>query len=352
MDALLSVRNVSKTFQRNFKALDNINLEVQQGEFVALLGPSGCGKTTLLATLAGFLQPDAGEVHIEGRNVTRVPPHRRPLNTVFQSYALFPHMTVLDNVAYGPMRAGVRKPQARERARESLKMVSLDHLADRYPAQMSGGQRQRVALARAIVNQPRLLLLDEPLSALDLKLRKRMQLELKALQEKLEISFIFVTHDQEEAMAMADRIVVMNQGVIEQAGTSGDIYKMPRSRFVADFIGDANLLECDRDGSKLSLRCCGQPAGALDAASAGRDMLAMLRPEDIQLSRTPSGLDPMLHAAKVTGVVSIGSHTTVYLDLNGTAIEARRLGANDLGLNRGDDVYLHLPADRIHLIEA
>ncbi|TEA76840.1 ABC transporter ATP-binding protein [Allopusillimonas ginsengisoli] len=358
MAALLSVQNVSKTFQRKFKALKDVSLEVGHGEFVALLGPSGCGKTTLLATLAGFLQPDIGSVFIEGQNVTHLPPHKRTLNTVFQSYALFPHMTVLDNVAYGPLRSGARKTEARARAHESLEMVGLDHLADRYPAQMSGGQRQRVALARAIVNRPKLLLLDEPLSALDLKLRKRMQLELKALQEKLAISFVFVTHDQEEAMAMADRIVVMNQGVIEQIGTGDEIYKKPSTRFVADFIGDANLLECERDGHLWRLQCCGLPAGKLnhqaqpDGATATNSVVAMVRPEDISLSRTRLSEQHEALTATVVDLISIGSYTTVYLNLNDTRIEARRLGANDLALKRGDTVYLGLPMQYIHLVGA
>lgn len=349
MTALLSVQHVTKIFQRKYKALNDVSLDVQQGEFVALLGPSGCGKTTLLATLAGFLEPDTGSIFIDGADVTGLPAHKRTLNTVFQSYALFPHMTVLDNVAYGPLRAGIKKAEAHRRALEALEMVGLQDLSGRYPAQMSGGQRQRIALARAIVNRPRLLLLDEPLSALDLKLRKRMQLELKALQEKLGISFIFVTHDQEEAMAMADRIVVMNHGTIEQIGTGDQIYKQPRSRFVADFIGDANLLACETAGGELRLTCCGMAVGP--AARAGQGgVLAMLRPEDIGVSLT--SMPGSAGAAKVEDVINIGSHTTVYLDFNGTAIEARRLGANDLDLEKGDTVHIHLPAERIHLVEA
>jgi spermidine/putrescine transport system ATP-binding protein len=348
MTALLSVQNVSKTFQKKFKALSDVSLDVMQGEFVALLGPSGCGKTTLLATLGGFLQPSAGKILIDGQEVTHLPPHKRTLNTVFQNYALFPHMTVLGNVSYGPLRAGLKKSEAHERARETLEMVGLDHLADRYPAQMSGGQRQRIALARAIVNRPKLLLLDEPLSALDLKLRKRMQLELKALQEKLGITFIFVTHDQEEAMAMADRIVVMNQGKIEQVGTGDDIYKRPASRFVADFIGDANLLECEPQDGNLRLACCGHVIGSAPAAP-GKEMVAMVRPENISLS---PGSDSDAIKARVKDVVSIGSYTTVYLDLNGTALEARRIGANDMGLNKNDLVGLQFMNEHIHLVEA
>lgn len=348
MTALLSVQHITKTFQKKFKALNDVSLDVEQGEFVALLGPSGCGKTTLLATLGGFLQPDAGRILIDGQDVTRLPPHKRTLNTVFQNYALFPHMTVLGNVAYGPLRAGLSRAQAHDRAHEALTMVGLDSMANRYPAQMSGGQRQRVALARAIVNRPKLLLLDEPLSALDLKLRKRMQLELKALQEKLGISFIFVTHDQEEAMAMADRIVVMNQGTIQQVGGGDAIYQKPANRFVAEFIGDANLLTCERHQNQLRLACCG--VAVTSAALPGATpVVAMIRPEDVSLV-DPAQPDAV--PARVDDLVSIGSYTTVYLSINGTAIEARRIGANDLGLRKGDRVGVTFVQEHIHLVEA
>jgi len=348
MTALLSVQHITKVFQRKYKALNDVSLDVQHGEFVALLGPSGCGKTTLLATLAGFLEPDAGKIIIDGMDVTAVPAHKRTLNTVFQSYALFPHMTVLDNVTYGPLRAGIKKDEAHQRAIEALDMVGLQQFYKRYPAQMSGGQRQRTALARAIVNRPKLLLLDEPLSALDLKLRKRMQLELKALQERLGISFIFVTHDQEEAMAMADRIVVMNNGTVEQVGTGDEIYKKPHSRFVADFIGDANMLECHEVDGSMRLSCCGQALGPA-ARTGSRKALAMLRPEDIGVSRaaTPGSAG----TAEVDDIVNIGSHATIYLNFNGVVIEARRLGANDLGLQKGDVVHIQLPVERIHMVE-
>jgi spermidine/putrescine transport system ATP-binding protein len=348
MTALLSVQRISKTFQKKIKALDNVSLEVKQGEFVALLGPSGCGKTTLLATLGGFLKPDAGSVFIDGNDVTNLPPHQRTLNTVFQNYALFPHMTVMGNVSYGPLRAGLKKSEALGRALEALNMVGLEHLAESYPAQMSGGQRQRVALARAIVNRPKLLLLDEPLSSLDLKLRKRMQFELKALQIKLGISFIFVTHDQEEAMAMADRIVVMSQGRIEQIGSGDEIYKRPNSRFVAEFIGDANLLACDAMNGQLKLACCDYVVGEKNNKT---DLLpiAMIRPENIILEREATANSVQ---ASVKDVVSIGSYTTIYLDLNGTTLEARRIGANDLNVCAGDILNVQFNKKHIHLLEA
>src|SRR5690606_28614892 len=345
MSALLSVQNLSKTFQKKFKALNRINLDVRQGEFIALLGPSGCGKTTLLATLGGFLSPDEGQILFDGADITALPPHKRNLNTVFQNYALFPHMTVLGNVSYGPQRAGIKKDEAQKRAREALEMVGLEHLADRYPSQMSGGQRQRIALARAIVNRPKLLLLDEPLSALDLKLRKRMQLELKALQEQLGITFIFVTHDQEEAMAMADRIVVMNQGQIEQLGTGDEIYKRPATRFVADFIGDANLLECVKHEGSVKLACCDF---TISHAPATGDAVAIIRPENVLLDKRPS---PGAITGQVKDIVYIGSNTTVYLDLNGVAVEARRIGANDLALSKGDVVGIRFENEHIHLVE-
>lgn len=348
MSVLLSVQNISKTFRQGHKALNDISLDIESGEFIALLGPSGCGKTTLLSTLAGFISPDAGDVYIAGKKITQLSPDKRALNTVFQNYALFPHMTVLKNVMYGPLRAGIQKAEAQDRAHQALDMVGLKAFAERYPAQMSGGQSQRVALARAIVNKPKLLLLDEPLSALDFKLRKRMQRELKELQEKLGITFIFVTHDQEEAMSMADRIVIMNDGVIEQVGSGEHIYKRPDSRFVADFIGDANLLECEGEGPSIRLRCC--TSKTTDAERFEYSKIAMVRPEDIIVSREFITSKNISHAATVTDLVGIGSYTTIYLDLNGTRIASRRLGANDLGMSCGDEVYVEFPSDHIHVI--
>ena len=232
MACLLELQGITKRFG-DFEALRDISLEIQQGEFVALLGPSGCGKTTLLRLVAGFLSPEAGVVRIDGVDITGLPPYRRPLNTVFQNYALFPHLSVVENVAYGPRRKGMAKRTALLEAENTLSLVGLDGFSARFPRELSGGQQQRVALARAIVNKPKILLLDEPLSALDLKLRKRMQVELKQLQEKLGITFVFVTHDQEEAMSMADRIVVMNAGRIEQIGLGDEIYQRPATRFLS-----------------------------------------------------------------------------------------------------------------------
>lgn len=236
------MNNVTKAFG-SVVAVDNISLDIPAGEFFALLGPSGCGKTTTLRMIAGFEQPTSGEILIRGKAVQGVPAFHRPVNTVFQDYALFPHMTALQNIMFGLEMAGVKKATAREQAQRALSMVQLPQVADRKPGQMSGGQQQRVALARALVNEPAVLLLDEPLGALDLKLRKQMQFELKDMQHRLGITFVFVTHDQEEALTMADRIAVMSDGDVLQVGTPSEIYEKPANRFVADFIGETNFIE-------------------------------------------------------------------------------------------------------------
>jgi putative spermidine/putrescine transport system ATP-binding protein len=233
-------------------ALDGVELTVRAGEFFTLLGPSGSGKTTLLRLIAGFERPDAGRIELAGRDVSRVPPYSRDVNTVFQDYALFPHMTVAENIEYGLRVKRVPKAVRRERAGRALEMVRLPGLGSRKPAQLSGGQRQRVALARAIVNEPQVLLLDEPLGALDLKLRQEMQFELLRVQREVGITFVYVTHDQEEALTMSDRIAVLNQGAIEQVGGPAEVYERPRTAFVAGFIGVSNLIE--RDGRRITVR--------------------------------------------------------------------------------------------------
>lgn len=229
----------------SIRAVDAVSLGIEDGEFFALLGPSGCGKTTTLRMIAGFEEPTAGKILIRGQEVQNVPPFHRPVNTVFQDYALFPHMTVLDNVMFGLQMEKVPKKEARKRAFEALELVQLPDIGTRKPRQLSGGQQQRVALARALVKQPAVLLLDEPLGALDLKLRKDMQYELKTMQQRIGITFIYVTHDQEEAMTMADRIAVMNQGKVLQIGNPVEIYESPAERFVADFIGETNFIEAN-----------------------------------------------------------------------------------------------------------
>ena len=249
--AAINLRGVAKSFAGT-AVLHDINLEIADGEFFTMLGPSGSGKTTILRMVAGFESPDRGAIELFGDEVTQRPAHLRPVNTVFQDYALFPHMDVITNVQYGLRVAKVARAERERRAREVLAMVRLEGFEHRRPAQLSGGQRQRVALARAIVNEPKVLLLDEPLGALDLKLRQEMQVELKAIQRRLGITFLFVTHDQEEAMAMSDRIAIMNKGVIEQVGSPREIYERPASPFVASFIGTSNVLA--REGRSVLVR--------------------------------------------------------------------------------------------------
>jgi spermidine/putrescine transport system ATP-binding protein len=251
MNAAIELEAVAKRYGAH-AAVDGVSLAIGEGEFFSLLGPSGCGKTTTLRMIAGFVEPDEGRILLHGDDVTSVPPNRRPVNMVFQQYALFPHMSVYDNVAFGLSVRGVPRKEHRDRVNEILRVVALEGYEKRRPRQLSGGQQQRVALARALVNRPAALLLDEPLGALDVKLRRHMQLELKRIQHEIGTTFVYVTHDQEEALAMSDRIAVMNGGRVEQLGTPREIYEHPASDFVADFVGTVNVL--DLDGGRESVR--------------------------------------------------------------------------------------------------
>ena len=327
----------------------NVSLAARQGEFIALLGPSGCGKTTLLRCIAGFISPDTGQISIDGIDLTQLPPYERPLNTVFQNYALFPHMTVRANLEYGPRRRRLSKTDIAGAVADVLRLVGLDGFDGRLPRELSGGQQQRVALARAIVNKPRLLLLDEPLGALDLKLRKQMQIELKRLQTLLGITFIFVTHDQEEAMTMADRIVVMNRGRIEQIGTPAEIYTRPRSLFVAEFIGEANILNLNAKGANSWQAVCGGPVIARATASDPNAYVGMIRPEDI-VFRNPD--DPAALPAKVTDIIDIGGQLLLQLDVAGSSITMRQLGATRGMVKIGDDVHIGWSPGSMQVIEA
>jgi spermidine/putrescine transport system ATP-binding protein len=281
----LVLEDVSKSFG-DVIAVDQVSLQVEKGEFYSLLGPSGCGKTTTLRLVAGFENPDQGRVVIAGRDVTDTSPNHRKVNTVFQQYALFPHLSVEDNVAFGLKQAKIAKPELTRRLDEVLARVRLSDLRGRRPRELSGGQQQRVALGRALINEPTVLLLDEPLAALDLKLRKAMQQELKKLQERVGITFIYVTHDQEEALTLSDRIAVMNEGHILQEGTPNDIYERPRTRFVADFIGQTNLFEgtVEHDGAEVTVR---DESGLLircaptNFARVGEKVAVSVRPEKI-----------------------------------------------------------------------
>jgi spermidine/putrescine transport system ATP-binding protein len=289
-------------------AVDRLNLEVQPGEFLSLLGPSGCGKTTTLRMLAGFEQPDEGFIRISGEYVQGVPPYKRDVNTVFQAYALFPHMTVAENVAYGLRQNRVPKSEIASRVNEALDMVKMTKLAERRPRQMSGGQQQRVAVARALVNRPSVLLLDEPLGALDRKLREEMQIELKLLQSQLGITFVFVTHDQEEAMSMSNRIAIMLEGHIEQLGDPETVYERPVSAFVAGFIGRNNFWRGVATGGGMTAEdgtvfVCDRPE---ERVESGQHALSAVRPESFTLSATDPGVNVNVLSGKVAGVSHFG----------------------------------------------
>jgi putative spermidine/putrescine transport system ATP-binding protein len=297
MAAAVELENISRHFGE-VRAVDGIDLAIAEGSFFAMLGPSGSGKTTCLRLISGFEQPNSGHIRIFGETAEGVPPYRRSVNTVFQDYALFPHLNVRDNVAYGPMVKGMGKAERYREAEAMLALVRLEGFGDRKPGQLSGGQRQRVALARALVNKPRVLLLDEPLGALDLKLREQMQDELKALQQQLGITFVFVTHDQGEALSMADRIAVFNAGRIAQVGSPQEIYERPRTRFVADFVGSANVLPPD-----LAQRFGG--AGAWMS----------LRPEALRLAGPGAAVQGVVRSARY-----LGAGTRVAVEVDGTEI--------------------------------
>ena len=285
---IIQIRNVTKRFGK-VAAVDNVSLDIMAGEFFVLLGPSGCGKTTLLRMIAGFEVPTEGQILIDGQDMSRVPPNKRPVNMVFQSYAVFPHMSVADNVAYGLKIAGVGRSEREDRVKEALDLVKLGGFEDRMPDQMSGGQRQRVALARSLVMRPKVLLLDEPLSALDAKLRAQMQFELSELQEKVGITFVTVTHDQDEALSMACRIAVVNKGEIAQLAAPSDLYEYPANRFVADFVGSVNIFEGKLivdDPDKAAVDCPGLGKVYLNhgvTGPHGADVWVALRPEKMYL---------------------------------------------------------------------
>ena len=283
MTAAVSIRGVTKRFGTDVTAVDDVSLDIVDGEFFSLLGPSGCGKTTMLRMVAGLEFPTEGSIQVFGEEMALRPPNKRPINTVFQSYALFPHMTVEKNVAFGPQMRKVPKAEIASQVAEAIKAVHLEGMEQRKPSQLSGGQQQRVALARALVNRPKVLLLDEPLGALDLKLRQAMQIELKDIQSEVGITFIYVTHDQEEALTMSDRIGVMDAGELLQVGTPEDIYENPVSRFVAEFIGETNFIDgAVTDDGRLRIGG-GEIVYARCDAAPGTDVTLALRPEKVQI---------------------------------------------------------------------
>ncbi|HEY7028671.1 MAG TPA: ABC transporter ATP-binding protein [Gemmatimonadales bacterium] len=317
ISSILQLNHLTKRFD-TFTAVDDLSLDIAAGEFLTFLGASGSGKTTTLRMIAGFERPTSGEILMEGTSITPLPPFKRDINTVFQSYALFPHMSVRDNVGYGLRMKGVAKPEIAKRVEEALQMVQLGHLGERAPRQLSGGQQQRVALARALVNRPRVLLLDEPLGALDLKLRKEMQLELKQLNKRLGITFIYVTHDQEEALTMSDRIALMRNGKIEQLSGPREMYEEPVSRYVADFIGETNLLAATAarrlGGSAARLTIAGRDfeANATPSWVEGKPAWLAVRPEHVYPSNGDGqgGLPVTVVDAVFTGVIT-RVHTTI-----------------------------------------
>lgn len=348
----VELRNITKRFG-DFVAVDNVSLQIEEGQFFSLLGPSGCGKTTNLRMIAGFELPSVGEIYLKGQPVGQLPPFQRNVNTVFQNYALFPHMTVSENVSFGLEMKKLSKGETQKRVDEALEMVRLPNMGQRKPRQLSGGQQQRVALARALVNRPDVLLLDEPLSALDRKLRKAMQFELKELQRKLGITFIFVTHDQEESMTMSDSIAVMNHGRVLQVGTPTEIYEQPANRFVADFIGETNFLTCqvtEREdglatvvvGDKLKIRA----ACNIDTL-VGQEASLIIRPEKINIYARQVGdsTDKTIVSGVIVEKSYIGTDTRFAVRLeDGSIVNVRHqnVSLNDplAGVGQDETVYL------------
>jgi spermidine/putrescine transport system ATP-binding protein len=349
----IRLEGVSKSFGK-IAAVRNVSLDIREGEFFSLLGPSGCGKTTTLRMIGGFEQPDEGSILLRGVDVTRVPPNRRNVNMVFQHYALFPHMSIADNVAFGLRLKKVGRGEQRERVAEMLRIVQLEGLEKRKPAQLSGGQQQRIALARALVNRPAALLLDEPLGALDVKLRKSMQLELKRIQSELGTTFVYVTHDQEEALAMSDRIGVMNGGVVEQIGPPREIYEHPATAFCADFIGSLNALDfrVDEIGDGRLVSRVSPTERLVVSGSNGRrqgDSLKLaVRPERIRidLAERPAPEDGSRLEGVVAEVVYLGSVTQFHVDTKVGRVVSYRMneGGGAVGIDSGRNVVLTWPA--------
>ena len=342
MNNVIELRDITVEFDGE-RVLDRLNLSIGDGEFVTLLGSSGCGKTTTLRVIAGFIQPQSGEVFFDGKSVAGLPPYKRPVNTIFQRYALFPNYNVYENIAFGLKLKKVPKDEIKERVTEMLRLVNLSGFENRSVTRLSGGQQQRVAIARALINQPKVLLLDEPLAALDLKLRKDMQNELKNMQKKLGITFIYVTHDQEEALTMSDTVVVMNEGTVQQIGKPTDIYNEPQNAFVADFIGESNII----DGRMLRdycVRFAGREFECLDSGFAqGEAVDVVIRPEDVDIVPDDAGQ----LTGTITSVTFRGVHFEIIVDVQGFKWMIQTTDEH----KEGENVRLFVEPDAIHIMK-
>jgi spermidine/putrescine transport system ATP-binding protein len=350
MTAGVTLEGVSKRFGP-VEAVRELTLDVREGEFFSLLGPSGCGKTTTLRLIAGFEEPTTGRILLGGKDVTQTPPHKRSVNTVFQSYALFPHLTVHDNVAFGLRFRNASKGERRRRVAETLALVQLEGMEKRRPTQLSGGQQQRVALARALVLEPAVLLLDEPLGALDAKLRRALQLELKAIQRAVGITFVYVTHDQEEALTMSDRMAVMSEGLVQQLGTPKEVYEEPATAFVADFLGVSNLMSARAAGGGLvRLGSAELVAGRGDHGTSG-DVRLTIRPERVRLEPPDSEGENRLQGV-VDRVVYLGPITQVVIRLAGGGTVQMMTASSDAETSypEGSDVTVVLPRDALRVL--
>ena len=340
---IIELKGITKVYEDGYTAVDDFNLEVKRGEFVTLLGPSGCGKTTTLRMIAGFSMPTKGEILLNGKSIQDLPPYKRPVNTVFQRYALFPHMNIYNNIAFGLKQKKTPKDVIERKVRRVLDLVDLEGFEERSVSTLSGGQQQRIAIARALVNEPEILLLDEPLGALDLKMRKEMQIELKNMHDKLGITFIYVTHDQEAALTMSDKIVVMNEGKIQQIGTPEDIYNEPKNAFVADFIGESNIFNGMMTG-KLRARFCGGEFECVDDYEEGTHITAVVRPEDVELT------DPELGVIQgvVDSVIFKGIHYEITILSGKNEIVCQSVNS----AKAGNRVGIRVQPDNIHIMIA